>query len=80
MLFLADSTKGRDHLDTLTSRSNLAGAYESAGDRGRAIALLEQTVAGFERVLGSDQPVTVGWLNNLAGAYELTVELASVFR
>ena len=31
---------GADHPDTLTSRNNLAHAYQSAGDLGRAIPLL----------------------------------------
>jgi hypothetical protein len=30
---------GADHPDTLASRNNLAGAYQSAGDLGRAIPL-----------------------------------------
>jgi hypothetical protein len=36
----------------------LAGAYESAGDLGRAIPLYEQTLADCERVLGADHPTT----------------------
>lgn len=34
-----------DHRDTLSSRNNLAGTYQSAGDLGRAIPLYEQTLA-----------------------------------
>ncbi len=34
---------GPDHPSTLSSRNNLAYAYESAGDLGRAIPLYEQT-------------------------------------
>lgn len=40
-----------DHRDTLSSRNNLAGAYQSAGDLGRAIPLYEQTLADRQRVL-----------------------------
>ncbi|MEV4364552.1 tetratricopeptide repeat protein, partial [Nonomuraea sp. NPDC049625] len=40
---------GVDHPDTLSSRNNLAGAYESAGDLGRAIPLYEATLAERER-------------------------------
>ncbi|MEU3069920.1 tetratricopeptide repeat protein, partial [Streptomyces sp. NPDC006906] len=47
---------GEDHPDTLTSRNNLAHAYESAGDLGRAIPLFEQIVTDTERVLGEDHP------------------------
>lgn len=36
--------RGEDHPDTQTSRNNLAYAYESAGDLGRAIPLYQQTV------------------------------------
>ena len=40
-----------DHRDTLSSRNNLVGAYQSAGDLGRAIPLYEQTLADRQRVL-----------------------------
>jgi len=45
-----------DHRDTLSSRNNLAGAYQPAGDLGRAIPLYEQTLADRERALGGDHP------------------------
>ena len=45
--------------DTLSSRNNLAGAYQSAGDLGRAIPLFEQTLTDTERVLGPDHPDTL---------------------
>ncbi|MEV4178786.1 tetratricopeptide repeat protein [Nonomuraea sp. NPDC049709] len=61
---------GVDHPDTLTSRNNLACAYESVGDLGRAIPLHEATLADRERVLGTDHPDTFNSQNNLAGAYE----------
>ncbi|MEU6151496.1 tetratricopeptide repeat protein [Actinosynnema sp. NPDC047251] len=38
------------------SRNNLAAAYESAGDLGRAIPLYEATLADRERVLGPGHP------------------------
>jgi hypothetical protein len=59
---------GADHPDTLTSRNNLAGAYESAGDLGRAIPLFEQTLTDRTRVLGEDHPSTLTTRNNLASA------------
>ena len=69
---LADSERvlGPDHPHTLTSRNNLAYAYESAGRLGQAIPLYEQTLADRERVLGADHPNTLTSRNNLAGAYE----------
>ncbi|MHC5703512.1 tetratricopeptide repeat protein, partial [Streptomyces tirandamycinicus] len=36
--------RGEDHPSTLTSRNNLAYAYQAAGDLGRAIPLYEQTL------------------------------------
>ena len=47
---------GEDHPDTLTSRNNLADAYQAAGDLGRAIPLFEQALADRGRVLGEDHP------------------------
>ena len=60
---------GPDHPDTLASRTNLAGAYESAGRLTEAITLLEQVLPDSIRVLGEDHPDTLTSRNNLAGAY-----------
>ncbi|MFD4347408.1 tetratricopeptide repeat protein, partial [Streptomyces coelicoflavus] len=56
---------GADHPDTLSSRNDLAYAYESAGDLGRAIPLYQQTLADRQRVLGADHPNTLTSRNNL---------------
>ena len=61
---------GEDHPNTLASRNNLAGAYESAGRLGEAIPLYEQTLTDSVRVLGEDHPQTLASRNNLAGAYQ----------
>jgi tetratricopeptide (TPR) repeat protein len=66
---------GEDHPDTLTSRNNLAIAYESAGNLGRAIPLYEQTLTGCVRVLGADHPGTLSCRNNLAHAYQAAGDL-----
>ncbi|MEU8364740.1 tetratricopeptide repeat protein [Nonomuraea sp. NPDC048882] len=58
---------GPDHANTLISRNNLAGAYEAAGDLGRAIPLHERTLADRERVLGADHPTTRTVRDNLPG-------------
>jgi hypothetical protein len=63
---------GPDHPDTLASRNNLAYAYQSAGDVGRAIPIYQQTLADAERVRGPDHPSTLTFRNNLAGAIEAT--------
>ena len=60
---------GPDHPDTLASRTNLAGAYESAGRLTEAITLLEQVLPDSIRVLGEEHPDTLTSRNNLAGAY-----------
>ncbi|MGA5040169.1 FxSxx-COOH system tetratricopeptide repeat protein [Streptomyces capoamus] len=66
---------GEDHPSTLISRNNLASAYESAGDLGRAIPLHEQTLTDRVRVLGEDHPDTLISRNNLAYAYESAGDL-----
>lgn len=60
---------GPDHPGTLTSRNDLALAYEDAGRAAEAIALHEQTLAAWQRVLGPDHPRTLTSRNNLAVAY-----------
>ncbi len=59
---------GADHPHTLGSRNNLAGAWQEAGDLGRAIPLLEQALADSVRVLGADHPQTKTVRGNLAAA------------
>ncbi|MFE4754456.1 FxSxx-COOH system tetratricopeptide repeat protein, partial [Streptomyces mirabilis] len=63
------------HLDTLNSRNNLASAYQSAGDLGRAIPLFEATLAQYERVLGDTHPNTLTSRSNLASAYRAAGDL-----
>ena len=61
---------GPDHRDSLTSRNNLAGAYESAGRLTEAITLYEQVLTDRIRILGNNHPNTLTSRNNLAGAYQ----------
>ena len=68
MLAERECVLGADHLDTLNTRNNLAGAYKSAGRFGEAIELYEQVLAEYERVLGADHPDML-IRNNLAVAY-----------
>ncbi|GJF26811.1 hypothetical protein SHO565_73750 [Streptomyces sp. HO565] len=49
---------GEDHPHTLTSRNNLAHAYETAGELARAIPLYEQALNNCVRVLGEEHPAT----------------------
>ena len=61
---------GPDHPDTLSSRNNLAAAYQAADRVGAALPLFEQVLAARERLLGPDDPGTLGSRNNLAAAYQ----------
>jgi len=56
---------GADHPHTLTSRNNLAYAYESAGRLAEAIVLYGATLTDCERVLGADHPTTTAVRENL---------------
>ncbi|MFJ4486562.1 tetratricopeptide repeat protein [Streptomyces longwoodensis] len=67
---------GDTHPNTLTSRHNLALAYQSAGDLARAIPLHEATLAQREQVLGDTHPNTLNSRNYLAHAYESAGDLA----
>ncbi|MFF4525377.1 tetratricopeptide repeat protein [Streptomyces bluensis] len=66
---------GNTHPYTLTSRNNLAAAFESAGNLERAIPLFEATLAQREQVLGDTHPHTLTSRNSLAGAYESAGDL-----
>ena len=60
---------GADHPDTIASRGNLAGAYESAWCLGKAISQYKKVLAHQLRVLGAGHPDTIASRNNLASAY-----------
>ena len=61
---------GPDHPSTLTSRHNLAYAYQDAGRLDEAIALHEQTLEDSTRILGPHHPHTLTSRHNLAYAYQ----------
>jgi tetratricopeptide (TPR) repeat protein len=67
---------GPEHPDTLTSRNNLARAYQDAGRLAEAVALYERTLADCERLLGPEHPATLTSRNNLALAYQDAGRLA----
>ena len=48
------------------TRNNLAIAYQDAGRTAEAIALYEEDLPDFERVLGTDHPDTLRTRDNLA--------------
>ncbi|MET0966019.1 MAG: tetratricopeptide repeat protein [Nakamurella sp.] len=66
---------GTDHLDTLTSRNDLALAYDEAGRIEQAIPLLEAVCRDIERVRGADHPDSLDSTNNLAYVYESAGQL-----
>ena len=66
---VVEEVLGAEHPDSLASRGNLAGVYESAGRLGEAIALFEGVLADSARVLGPDHPDTLTSRGNLAYAY-----------
>ena len=60
---------GPDHPDTLASRNNLAGTYQTAGRPAAAIELFEATLRASERNLAPNHPNLLIIRNNLAAAY-----------
>jgi hypothetical protein len=54
----------------LTSRGNLARAYQDAGRLDETIPLFEHTLADRERVLGETHRSTLASRTNLAAAYQ----------
>jgi tetratricopeptide (TPR) repeat protein len=71
---------GPDHPDTLTTRDNLAVAYQDAGRVAEAIALFEQVLAAREQVLGPDHPDTLTTQDNLATAHRDAGRAAEAIR
>jgi tetratricopeptide (TPR) repeat protein len=69
---LADRERilGDTHPDTLTSRNNLATAYQAAGRLDQAIPLYERTLNDQQRIKGDAHPSTLSARNNLAAAYD----------
>ncbi|MCQ6553695.1 tetratricopeptide repeat protein [Streptomyces sp. C10-9-1] len=57
---------GPHHLDTLTTRGNLAHWTGRAGDRASAVDALAALATDMVRVLGADHPDTLTTRNNLA--------------
>ncbi|WP_311473901.1 tetratricopeptide repeat protein, partial [uncultured Actinomyces sp.] len=61
---------GPNHPDTLTSRNNLARAYQDADRLEQAIDLFEQNLTDSEHVLGPNHPWTTLFRDNLARVKE----------
>ena len=61
---------GKEHPDTLTSMSNLAGVLQSQGKYDEAEMMHRQALALRETVLGKKHPDTLTSMNNLARMLE----------
>lgn len=60
---------GDDHPETVTSRHNLASAYQTVGRSSDAIQMHERALTDFRRLFGEEHPDTLASMNNLARAY-----------
>jgi tetratricopeptide (TPR) repeat protein len=69
-LGLHDMILGKEHPDTLTSMSNLAGVLDRQGKYSEAEEMNQQTLELRERVLGKEHPDTLTSMNDLAGVLE----------
>ncbi len=61
---------GSDHADTLTSKNNLAGAYQVAKKLDLALPLFEETLKITKAQYGPDHIDVLARMNNLAAAYQ----------
>jgi serine/threonine protein kinase/tetratricopeptide (TPR) repeat protein len=66
---------GQDHADTLSSMSNLANAYEDAGELDHSLPLKEQMFKLQKARFGSDHPNTIDGMNSLAEGYRIAGKL-----
>lgn len=64
---------GPDHLDTLTSMSNLAGGFHAAGRLDLALPLYEETLKLQKDKLGTDHPDTLNSMSKLASGYSIEI-------
>ena len=59
-----------NHPDTLTAMSNLAAAYQAAGQSDKALPLWEDTLTLQKRELPADHPDTLATMTMLATGYQ----------
>jgi len=69
---------GNDHIDTLTSISEMGLLLRAQGRTAEAEPYYRQTLAGRRRVLGGEDPETLRSLNNLAALLQAQGKLAEV--
>jgi tetratricopeptide (TPR) repeat protein len=69
-LGLCEKVLGKEHLDTLTSMSNLALVLDRQGKYEEAEKMNRRTLELYERVLGKEHPDTLMGMSNLAMALD----------
>ncbi len=65
-LVVIEEIEGKDHVDTLTSVSNLASVLQDQGKYEAAERMNRQALKGKEKALGTDHPETLTSVCNLA--------------
>lgn len=68
-LAASEKSLGTHHLETVTIRGNLAGAYGQVGGHAMAVRLNEETFAEYEQTYGKDHLNTFTSRSNLANSY-----------
>lgn len=64
-----ERTQGKDHLETIGARNDLAAAYLGSGRVEDAVLWFERALTDAQRILGSDHPDTLVTEGNLAAGY-----------
>ncbi len=65
-----EAMRGKDHLDALCSRSELAACYRDAGQLNEAMKLDEMTLEARNLVLGEDHPDSISICKTLTEEYQ----------
>ena len=69
-LELRETVLGKEHPNTLTSMSNLAGVLESQGKYEDASTLCQQAFSGYQKTLGEVHPTTLAYSKHYAAMLE----------
>jgi hypothetical protein len=72
--------QGKDHPDTLATRSYIAHWTGECGDRAKALRLFQELLPDQARVLGADHPDTLGTRGNIAHWTGWSVDRAKALR
>lgn len=75
IVVILENILGSDHVDVVTARNCLAGAYRSAGHFPESINLYERVLADRIRILGESDRSTLATRSDLASAHALAGHL-----